>query len=324
MPGFQTPYDIGNRAAQHCRSDRITTFADFTPGAQEIGFLYDKVREAELRRRCWRFAVRRAVLRAIDTTTLLWTPPAYDAATAYSIGQVVVDTNNEWWQAKAASTGQTPAAGAYWQHYFGPDTLELFTAGATSFHPGELTSEGGVVYLSLIEGNQDTPPTSNWLAVNGTTAALQILYPVSTGPRTDQTSANVFRLPHGYLRRAPSEPKGAHYYYVGVAAGPPQEDWVFESDYIVSREAGPIMLRFVANMVDVTDFDPMFCEALAARIAVEAAPRIVTPSDGWTIQDAVRNANAHYREEIAQAGIVNGIESGAVSPPVDDWVLARY
>ena len=320
MPGFQTPYDIGNRAAQHCRAERFSAFTDFSASAQEIGFVYDKLREAELRRRVWRFAVRRSVLRAIDSTTLLWTPPAYASATSYSFGQVVT-YNGEWWQAKTASTGQTPAAGAYWQHYFGPDTLELFTAGAVTFHAGELTSSGGVVYLSLIDANQDTPPTSNWLAVNGTTAALQILYPISTGPRTDQTTANVFRLPVGYLRRAPSEEKGAHYYYVGVAAGPPQEDWVFEGDYIVSRDAGPLMLRFVANMVDVPDFDPMFCEGLAARIAVECAPRIAAPD---FLDKAIANSERHYRREIQEAGEVNGIERGPISPPVDDWIIARY
>lgn len=324
MPGYQTPYDIANRACQHCRADRITSFSDYSAAAQEIGFAYDKIREAELRRRNWRFSIRRAVLRAIDTTTLLWTPPTYDATTAYSAGQVVVDSNSEWWQAKAASTGQTPAAGVYWSHYFGPDTMETFTADALTFNTGELTSSGGVVYLSLANGNTDTPPSSNWLAVNGTTATLQIFYPLGTGPRVDQTSANAFRLPHGYLRRAPSEPKGGHYYYDGVALGPPQEDWVFDGDYIISRDSGPLMLRFVANMVDVTDFDPMFCEALGARIAQECASRIVQPQDGWTVQDAVRQANAHYRDEISQAGIVNGIESGAVSPMVDDWITVRF
>lgn len=327
MPGFSTEYDIGNRAAQHCRAQRFTTFADLSASAQEIGFVYDKKRRAELRRRYWSFAIKRSVLRSITTSTVLWTPPTYALATTYGVGEVVVDANGDWWQSTvAANVGNTPTIPAtQWARYVGPDSMEPFDAAATiHYHAGELVKVSSAVYLSLIDNNADTPPTANWLSVAGTTAALVILYPIASGPRTDQTTQNVFRKPRGWLRKAPSDPKAGHFFLVGVPTGPQAEDWNFENNYIVSRSVGPIMVRFVSDFVDVPFMDDMFCEALSASIAVECAPRIVTPEDGWTIQDAIRNASSHYRREIADAGMVNGIEAGPVSSPVDDWITVRY
>jgi hypothetical protein len=67
---FTTPLDIVNRALQHCGRRRIFSFTDLTDNAQEMAFLYDKLRRAELRRNVWTFATRRTVLRPIDFTTM--------------------------------------------------------------------------------------------------------------------------------------------------------------------------------------------------------------------------------------------------------------
>lgn len=321
MAGYQTPEDIANRALQHCRADTIATFSDQSQGAVETKFVYDKVREAELRRRVWKFAVRRSILRSLDITSMLWTPPAYAAGTTYAAGNIVT-YGNDWWQSKVGSNvAHTPDAGAYWARYFGPDTLEAYAAG-TTYHAGDLAKTGGVVYLCLTEGTiADIPPSANWLAVNGTTLVLDILYPISTGPRTDQQTNNVFRLPRGFLRRAPTDPKGGMRQVVGTPVGPGVEDWQIEGDYIISADPGPLMIRFVANITDVPDFDPMFCEALAARIATEIAPRV---ADDKYLNVAISNAARHYRSEISEAGIINGIETGSLSSQLDDWITVRY
>src|SRR6267154_405764 len=67
--GYQTSLDIANRALQHCRVNRIAAFTDSSFAAKETGFVYDKLREAELRCNLWRFATKRTVLRAIQTDT---------------------------------------------------------------------------------------------------------------------------------------------------------------------------------------------------------------------------------------------------------------
>ena len=80
---FLTPIDIANRALQHVGASRIDPtlgFTEISKNAQEISFCYDKLRRAELRRNVWRFAIRSAVLRPIDTTTLMLVPALCSAS----------------------------------------------------------------------------------------------------------------------------------------------------------------------------------------------------------------------------------------------------
>jgi hypothetical protein len=73
---FRTSIDIANRACQHLGQTRIGSagFNEVSKQAREIGAAYDVLRRAELERNPWRFAIRLAVLRAIDTDTMLLAP----------------------------------------------------------------------------------------------------------------------------------------------------------------------------------------------------------------------------------------------------------
>jgi hypothetical protein len=429
MPAFATSIDVANSAANVIGADPIsgTTFTG-SKFAKLAGVEYEKQRLYLLRRYPWTMAMRRAVLRPIDVTTQVWTPPTYSASTTYGLGYIVIDSNSDWWQSKVASNvGNTPAAGSFWQRYFGPDSFDPFSAPAdttvappaapvlsssasgslgaatyyvqityttasgetlpsvevklavaanhvltiaspaaatgatswnayvttvqgqetlqsaaiaiatgytepttglvigqfppssntTSYHPGELTLKGTTVYLSTIEGNTDAPPTQNWIAQGGTYKALQILYPIGTGPPTQSTTQNVFRIPHGFLRKAPPDPKGDVGMIVGSPTGPQRNDWIFENGYIVSWRSDPIMIRFVADVIEVPAFDAEFCEALAGLIALKTAT--VVPGGG----ERTKDAQAHFARAIADARAMNGIETGAVASPIDSWITAR-
>lgn len=319
MPAFTTAVDVCNRALQHCRMARIATLADQSPNATETNFVYDKVRDAELRRNVWRFAIRRSVLRAVDTTSVTWTPPAWDVTVAYALG-AIVSYNGFYWQVDQSVTGGlTPDVATAWHRYFGPIVIDPLVAGQ-SYFAGELATSGGTTYLSLVSMNTDTPPTSNWLNVNGTTLPLQIVYPIGTGPLTNTLTANVFRLPYGFLRRAPQSPKQGVNPFLGAPCGLLDDDWLLEGNYIVSMDAGPVMLRYVADMIDVYDMDPMFCEGWAARIAKEAAPVLVTDKSLATI---LAKVEADYKRTMGEARTVNGIETGTEDPAEDDFVTCR-
>jgi hypothetical protein len=255
--------------------------------------------------------------------TLVWTPPTYDASTTYALGLVVVDASGVWWQSKVAgNVGHTPAAGAYWARYCGVDTLEIWQT-TRVYEIGELVlGSDSSVYLNLVAhngsgstGHDPTATTGFWLLVNGTTVALQFIYPIGTGPSSDIRSNNVFRLPHGFLRQAPTDPKGGANVWLGAPHGNVREDWVFENDYIISARQGPLMLRFVANVVDVPDMDPMFCELLAARLGYELAPRMAPEK----FQQCVMS----YKEARNKAVTVNGIEIGPIDLDVDDFITCR-
>ena len=448
---YQIALDIANRAVQHLIGvKRIYSFDDKTDAAKEIAFTYDKVRDAELQRHAWRFAIRRAVLRPLDTSTVLWTPTAWSASTTYAAGAVVSHTPTMLnisehganpvaylWQVDqavaGASTNLAPDLATAWHRYFGPVTMTPFVTedvdapaapttgttvsgalaartyyvkttyittsgetlpsdettqavaassvltvtspaaatGATKYHvyisittdeetlqtgasgaitlgtdwtepdtgrvvgrglplaetaadqgyfAGEATVLNATVYTSLVSSNTDVPPSGKWLAQGGTVAPLVTLYPIDAGPTADTGSRNVYRLPHGFLRKAPSDPTAGHSYWLGAPAGLAPEDWTFEGNYLTTRQSGPLLLRFVADMVDVYDFDGLFCEALAAKIAAEVAPSVC---DVDVLAPSMRNAAAHYRTEMVQARKASAILSGGDDPSLNRFILAR-
>jgi hypothetical protein len=74
-----TPTDIANRALQKLGSSRIMSIDDLARNAQEARGCYEILRDAELRRHPWSFAIGRQALAAQDA------PPAWGAAFAYPL-----------------------------------------------------------------------------------------------------------------------------------------------------------------------------------------------------------------------------------------------
>lgn len=411
--GFTTALDVANRALQHCGTRRIASFSDPTSQATELAFCYDKLRDAEIRRNQWRFATRRVILRPVDVSTLLWTPPVFSAGSSYAAGAVVNYTptgavGSYLWEVEAATSATTtPDVSTLWHRYFGPLAVDLWILQSTvispsapqapqqplpsSYYSGEIVivpttwaigttypinqvvnyngtfyvslvgsnvgnepdvtpadwaqyvgtgsstyartstqtplplvyGAGATFYRSLISNNFDNPTsaTGTWLLLGGTTEPLTILYPIGAGPQYDTTTKNVYRLPNGYLRQAAENPKEGIDPYLGAPGAPFELDWVFEGDYIVSRYNGPIMLRFVADVIDVYDMDPMFCEGLAARIATEIAPSTVDPEK---LSITLANVRAHYKGEMRSARLANCLEIGFDTPPRDEWLAVRF
>src|SRR5262249_47730764 len=123
-----------------------------------------------------------------------------------------------------------------------------------------------------------TNPTvsGSWSNI-GTTGlgATNIIYPITAGPFVDTATRNAYRLPAGFLKPAPQDPKAGVYSWLGSSAHLPLDDWEFTAQYIVTslRSQSIIMLRFVADVQDVSSYDDMFCEGLACRLALEVGPR---------------------------------------------------
>ena len=322
MPAYLTEIDIMNRACQLLRRPGLSRRTMQSSEAVEMDRAYDQRREAELGTNLWRFATRRVVLRAISTATDLWTPAAYSAATTYAVGAIVT-YDSQWWQSKVASNlANTPAMGAYWRRYVGVDYLNAFDEDLTYF-AGEIVSSSGSYYLSLVNSNlANTPPSAaNWLALGGTVVDLQILYPLGTGPAADTTTSNVYRLPRGFLRAAPTNPKGASSVWMGMPRGTIREDWVFEDNYIVAGQTPTLLLRYVADMIDVPDMPALFCEMLAASCAEATAAALVQPQED--VPRAVNRARGAYRNARSAATRVDAIERGPIDPYLDDFIVCR-
>lgn len=229
------------------------------------------------------------------------TPAAWASGTSYSTGNTVAGSDGVIYTSRVNSNlGNNPANGA---------NPTDWTAGALVPWTTTFTQGGG---------------NSQWLQVGGVAAPsgvgltpLDIVYPLGCGPLELKQTKNVFRLPAGYLRVAPQRPKDGAVSWLGVPGNPGATDWTYEGNYLVTWDGSPIIFRFVADVVDVTTFDPMFCEALAAKIGMEVCEPLTQS------REKIVAIQGEYSKFLGEAVIVNGIETGAVEPPLDDLIACR-
>ncbi len=315
---------VANRALQRVGAQRIADGALFTEdsnSANEIAACYDILRRAELRRNYWRFSIRRAPLRPVDTTTKNFTPSAWSASVpmaGYAVGDIVL-YNGTWYSSLVASNlNNTPADDStFWTAYFGPSTATAWDS-TTAYFAGEIVWVTATAYLSLINSNADlTSVATSWLPLTGTLAAFFITYPAAVGPSNDTTNQNLYVLPKGFLREAPQSPKAGNQSILGYPGNMAANDWVFENNFFVSWQAGVIVFRFAADITNAAEFDPLFVEGLGARIGMEVCERLTqSPSK-------VAVCEKFYNKVMGEARTVNSIEQGATQQPLDDYLVTR-
>jgi len=214
--------------------------------------------------------------------------------------------------------------------------------GTTYAAGNKVAGSDGTIYTSIGSGNLGNDPTKTiglwtntgvlapwtatnpfgtasdlWLQIPVALGGLQLASPLSYGPVVQSPARNVYRLPASFLRRAPQDPKAGSTSFLGAPSGLMYSDWTLQGDYLVTRETFPILLRFVADVTDVSTFDDMFCEGLAARIAYEVVERL---TQSTAKRQGILLA---YNQAIGSARTVNGIEVGPVEAEEDDYLVCR-
>lgn len=317
---FITPYDIANRALQHLGAARLTNFSDNTKQASEASFAYDKLRRSELQKSVWSFAVKRAVLRKIVVgTSKLLTPAAWAVGTTYAIFDVVSYSNMYWISNQASNVGNTPGVGGLappWSLYFGPLIAQSWSASVT-YIPGDLVYVSSTAYICTASTLNNTPPnTTYWQPMTGTVATFLFKSPLGYD-KNGTLTRQIYRLPANFLRIAPFDQKAAGVARPNFTGGMAFNDYEFEGDYMLSATQGgsgagavadPLIMRFVGDMNDVPTMDTTFCEALAARMAVELAEPLTQSKDKKAF------ATSLYDNVIAVAKMINAIEAGTTEP----------
>lgn len=291
----------------------------------------------------------------VVSTTLA--PAYYDSAAAYAIGAFVTYLGLNY-VCIAASTGNLPTNAAFWAAQtvgtFYASLIDfnlnqspasapaLWAIGTTYAAGASVGGSDGNIYTSIGSGNLAKDPTSTsgfwtntgvlnpWTTVNPFGSAnnlwlqllvgladLQIAYPLGAGPSSQSNSRNLYRLPANFLRKAPQDPKAGSVSFLGAPSGRMYDDWDLTGPYIVTRDSFPIALRFVADVSDVTTMDDMFCEGFAARVALGVCERL---TQSTAKMGAIAVA---YKQFMTEARLVNGIETGPVEPPEDDFVTCR-
>ena len=94
-------------------------------------------------------------------------------------------------------------------------------------------------------------------------------------------------------------------------------DWRVEGLYILSKDAAPLEIRYIARVEDPTYYDPLFVEALASKLALETCQEI---TQSTTKKESAR---ADYDKAIAEARRVGAIEKEAQEFSEDEWLAAR-
>lgn len=89
-----------------------------------------------------------------------------------------------------------------------------------------------------------------------------------------------------------------------------------EGDLILTNYSGPRLVRYIGNLTDPADWDPLFVEALAARLAMKIAMPLTNKTS------VLQGAKVVYDEAISEARRINSIEVSSV-PASQSWAEAR-
>ncbi len=232
----------------------------------------------------------------------------------------------------AANTNHNPVSdgGVHWI----ADSSSYAAATNVTFFAGEIVRIGTTFYLSLTNNNgQGTvntvpqnylaglppPSTTTWLALTTqpTGSPIHFNYPAGAGPSQDFMTKNIYFLPYGFLRDVPQDPKSGGALYLGAPDGSAFNDWNYASDYFVTTDIDCIPFRFMADIQDVNQFDPMFVEGFVCRLGIE----VCEPLTQSTAK--ISGLEAQYKIFMSDARLVNAIIDGPIYPPEDSYITTR-
>lgn len=267
------------------------------------------------------------------------TATAWDATVTYFKNQVVTVSSTAYMSLTDLNLNNNPSTS--------PAAWAVGTTYALGAH---VAGSDGYNYVSLSNGNIGHNPVSDagvhwqntnvlvpwtsvftggsgsikWLQIGGaefssgvTLSRLNPLYPVGAGPSSQGTTRNVFVLPANFLRQAPRDPKAGAWSVLGAPTNLIYEDWIVENGFLISGSSEPIVLRFVADIVDVRLMDAMFCEGLGARIALEVVETLTNSTA------KKQGISREYDRVMGRAKIVNATENDAIEEPLDDLIACR-
>ncbi len=95
-------------------------------------------------------------------------------------------------------------------------------------------------------------------------------------------------------------------------------DYKVEGRMILTDQAAPIYISYVARITDPNFYDPLFIEALASRLAMELC-------ESLTQSNAKRQlAQQEYAAALSEARRIDGLEDPPEdNPDIEPWLLAR-
>jgi len=131
----------------------------------------------------------------------------------------------------------------------------------------------------------------------------------ATAPAFDFSYA--YPLPSDCLRVLMPHPESDSVQYDGKV------DWKLEGRSILSDQAGPLKITYLADVTDSEQFDSAFVDTFAARLAAEVSMRLTGSAEKRKL------ALEEYRMSLLEARRVNAFEQFSIERPMGDWEIAR-
>jgi hypothetical protein len=119
--------------------------------------------------------------------------------------------------------------------------------------------------------------------------------------------ATSYTLPADFIRLLPPDP-WANYNTL---------DWQIEGKKILTNDTGVLEIRYIYRVEDTNQFDSLFNEVLANRIAVELCEQL-TQSNAKGQQ-----VRADYLSAVREARRLNAFENVPAEQQTDKWITAR-
>ena len=116
---------------------------------------------------------------------------------------------------------------------------------------------------------------------------------------------NRYSLPNDFLKLIRDDESGL---YV---------DWKIEGLYILTADASPLEIRYIADIDDPNYYDALFIEAFEDQLAINACEEITQSTS------KLAGLKTLYDEAIAEAKREGAIEKPAAEFMEDDWIAVR-
>jgi hypothetical protein len=98
---------------------------------------------------------------------------------------------------------------------------------------------------------------------------------------------------------------------------PDSAEWAIEGRYLLCNEDGPLNLRYISRVEDVSVWDASFVEVFACKLAWEACERVTQSAQKRQL------AEAEYRAALTAARRAGAIELPPEPVADDSWIMAR-
>lgn len=97
-----------------------------------------------------------------------------------------------------------------------------------------------------------------------------------------------------------------------------RDEWQLEGRAINADHTGALKIRYLANITEPAEFDPLFAKAFALRIACAIGNRIA----GSTFKEELNWEK--YRQALAEARRVDAMENPPIEQAESSWVESRW